>query len=200
MNLVFFATPSDFLPLLTGCLAIPGTRLFEAYSGLNETIRTFSSADAACQALSLGHDPHGSGSAGFFALWASEVMPPPSVQRVELSSKKFPQGTWRYTIAGCGLFYFQTGGLCGQEVIASRITAFTERGARAKCLVAPGPDEVAWSAHAHVGKLLTRLVRTQLAVTRAGMYSIMTGALQAHGGGSRLVLRHGGPQVRIGST
>jgi hypothetical protein len=197
MNLRFFAAPDDFHLLLEACLAEPGSQLFEAYSQFNEEVRVFLSSSAAVQALALGHDPHGTGNAGFLTLWAPTVMPHPTVRRFDITSRKYPPGTWRETTEGCGLFRLHTGGIHHQAIIASTMDAFTERGARAKCGVRPGPEAVDWAAHSSLTRRLTRLIRRQLAVARAGPYPVLPAALQSHRAGTRLVLTPNGEEFVV---
>lgn len=195
VNLSFFALPEDFFPLLEACLAHPGTRLLEAYSVFNMPVREFGTGAQAVAGLDLGRDPHGTGCAALLGLWAPDVMPHPNIRRIELSPTEFPPGTWRETTEGCGLFWFHTGGVHGDTIVASTLSAFTERGARAKCGVTPGPDAVDWKAHELFAKELTRGAR-RLSPARAGRILVLPAALKAHRAGAALIPRRNGHPVQ----
>ena len=196
-QLSFFAGPEDMAPLLGGLLAEPGACLFEVYSPLGQHVQAFTTASDAVTALALGHDPDGTGAAGLLGLWVPRVMPRPTVQRIDLDPRKFPPGTWRETTEGCGLFWLHAGGVHGEEIIASSTRAFTEREARVRCAVQPGPDDVDWSAHRAVGRRLARLVRRDLAVARAGPYPVLAEALQRHRAGAKLRIRARGEEFVV---
>lgn len=196
-QVTFFAAPEDFAPLLGGLLADPDACLFEVYSSIGESVRVFTTASDAVHALALGHDPDGTGAAGFLGLWVPRVMPRPTIRRIDLDSRKFPPGTWRETTEGCGLFWLQAGGVHGDGIIASSTRAFTERGARLRCAVRPGPDEVDWPAHRVVHRRLARLVRRELAVARAGPYPVLAEALQRHRAGANLRIRARGKEFTV---
>ena len=196
-HVVFFAAPEDFPPLLDGFLAEPGACFLDAYSALNEPVRRFASGPQAMAALRLGYDDHGTGVAGYLGLWIPAVTPPPVIRRIDLDPREFPAGSWRETSQGCGVFWLQTGGLHNGTVTASTLTAFTERGARAKCTVEPGPASVDWLAHTRTARRLTRLIRSQLGVARAARYPVFQGALERHRSGAKLVLRARQPELPV---
>jgi hypothetical protein len=181
----FFATPEDFPPLLERLLVREG-RLFEVYSEPGHNAREFATA-AATHSLSLGNDPDGSGIALHLALWVPGVMPRPHARRIELRGPKFPPGSWRETVEGCGLFWLQTGGLYESAVTASSIGWFTQRAAARQCLVQPGPDAVDWKAHSALAQALKRFIQRELAAASAGPHPVLPDALKHHRDGSRLI-------------
>jgi len=196
-QVVFFAAPEDFQPLVEGFLADEGASFFEAYSVIGQPVRRFVSATEAITTLRLGHDEHGNGVAGYLGLWVPAVTPQPTIRRIDLDSRRFPPGSWRETTEGCGIFWLQTGGLHHGAVTASRLTAFTERSARAKCSVEPGPDAVDWHAHTRTTRRLTRLIHSGLAVAKAGRHPVFQGALDRHRSGARLLLKARGPHLSV---
>lgn len=181
----FFATPDDFPALLERLLVEP-RRLFEVYSEPGHHAREFATT-AATGALPLGEDPDGNGVALHLALWAPEVMPAPNVRRVDLRGPKFPAGSWRETVEGCGLFWLQTGGLYGDAITASSLGWFTQRAAERQCAVQPGPSSVDWVAHATLARSLKRLLQRELRAERAGQHAVLADALNRHRAGTRLI-------------
>ncbi len=183
--LKFFAAPEDFPPLLEQLLTEP-RRLLEVYSEPGQPAREFAATSAA-RSLALGQDPDGNGVALHLALWVPTVMPQPVVRRIELRGPKFPPGSWRDTVEGCGLFWLQTGGVHNDAITASSLGWFSQRAAARQCTVRPGPESVNWEAHAVMAKALKHLVQRQLAVAFAGRHPVLRDALNRHRAGSRLI-------------
>ncbi len=181
----FFAAPDDFPPLLERILVEP-RRLFEVYSEPGTKAREFATA-AAADVLPLGHDPDGNGLALHLALWAPDVMPPPTVRRIDLRAPPFPAGSWREVVEGCGLVWLHAGGLNGEVITASSLGWFTQRAAARQCTVQPGPNSVDWVAHTALATSLKRLLQRELTAARAGQVAVLPDALKRHRAGSRLI-------------
>jgi len=188
----YFAAPADFA-LVLDRLLIDDRRLFEVYSAPGAHPRVFSSnQDAAV--LTLGQDPDATGVANHLALWVPAVMPPPITRHIALQGAKYPPGSWREAVEGCGLFWLQTGGLGPTGLTASSLGWFTERAAARQCSVEPGPSSVNWEAHRATARGLRRLIQKELAAAMAGSYPVLPDALHHHRAGMRLVSGQGAKQ------
>ena len=119
-------------------------RIFETYSQHDTPLRSFTGVDEVEAAFDLGTDLHGNGVAQKFALWSPTVMPEPTIRRIELAMRGHSH---RYVAEGCGLFHLHLGGSCHDLTTESLIGSWTERGARQRCAVSPGPDDTDWAAH-----------------------------------------------------
>jgi hypothetical protein len=188
--LSFFAGPED-LSLFVEQILTGSTRCFyEVYSDPGVPVRTFGSA-AALAPLKLGHDPQGTGVDGHLALWVAQLMPPPTVRRIQLRGRHSSPQSWRETAEGCGLFWLQSGGLYEDAITASSLGWFTRKAALRHCRVTPGADAVDWNRHGVFARSLQRLLKRELAVARARAYPVLADALRRHRAGTRLLTVRG---------
>ena len=128
-------------------------RVYETYSEMDKELREFCSVSELASAFSLGVDPHGHGVAQQLSLWSPSVMPRPTVRRITL---KVPGHQFRFTIEGCGLFSLLLGGVHKTQITSTKLSYWAEAGAKQRCAVQPGPDEVDWAAYKKLGGVLSR--------------------------------------------
>ena len=148
MSVTFFAMPDDVLTFIERVFVKYRLTAYEDYSVPGAALRSFSSASDTATFLR---------SSTRIALWFPEAMPEPSIVRIDLKD-----GSFRWNVQGCGLFWFHVGISKPPKLVASYLSWFTEAGAQAKCRVSPGPDTVAWLAHKRVATFLTGLLRRTL--------------------------------------
>lgn len=128
--------------------------LYETYSVLNQELRHFESVAELESAFEIGFDKFGNGTAQQLSLWVSNIMPKPNIRTIELKT-----GDTRKVVEGCGLFSFLLGGERPGGITTSKIGYFTEAGAKRKCTVTPGPDDVNWINHKKVAETLRNIVK-----------------------------------------
>jgi hypothetical protein len=149
--LKFFADRDDSLEVLRFIFAETDARVFEPSSRYDQELREFRNLEEILEAFDIGRDLHGSSFNHLLSLWAPSVMPKPQIERVPLT---IPGYRFWYHLRGTGLFHLNLGGICERVLTASKITAFSEKGAFEKSLVKPGPDEVDWKQHGQLSRKL----------------------------------------------
>ena len=147
----FFGVREDHTAVFDYIFTETNFRVFETYSEFDQDLREFKSVDELLKTFDLGVDGHGNASSPFICLWSPSIIPEPTFRKINLKVKGH---TFRYVIEGCGLLFILFGGIHGEIITKSKITFFSEKGARKKCGVIPGPDDVNWEAKKKiVGKL-----------------------------------------------
>ncbi len=126
-NLDFYATGSDFDPLLEYLFEQSGCRVFESYSGYDTYLREFKTPDALKQAFDIGNCKK----AGHAACL---MLVPPGAQKLFKIEKILLLPTtghsYRYRVAGWGLIQLYLGGIGANGLLPSHTNHNSEKRAQ----------------------------------------------------------------------
>ena len=124
-SLDFYAVEKDIADIWEFIFSETDCKVFEAYSEHEKDLREFKSVSAVLEAFYS--KPFGT---FFFALWSPSVSSNVSVRRIELKPEKCNGATFRFTIEGWGIMYFNLGRISGSEIDSSNFGHNSEKRAR----------------------------------------------------------------------
>lgn len=173
----FYAARSDEIDVLRFVFDETDCHVYEAFSRPDHDLRRFASLAELCDALEVGSDRPPHARMILLDLWSPATRGEATVRRYDL---KVRDASFRYEVAGWGLFRLQLGGSGDGTIGDSWFSHNSEKrahrlGSEAYRHLA-SPDTWDWDAVMKLGRRVIYHVRNRLAVARAGSAAVLAAA------------------------